>query len=132
MPGCHVAQCSSSLPPPSWIIGIDEFSREELYLSTQYGLGANDEVPDISIDPEEGILSIINDSAIHRAYYISLRGDNFRAFDAHDRLLEGGVHRDEKESVVRCLTFIVTVPVMATVDLCRLELPKGGPGDIDL
>jgi len=123
MPGCFVAHYGGQ---DDWILGFEAFSREE------YGLSPNDHVPDISIDPEEGVLSLINCSERTRAYYISLQGDNFKAFDRRRRYMAPGKHRDTKGTVHTCLTLIATVPPNKTAELCVLKLPPGGPAEINI
>ena len=52
-PGCHIIHDNK---PPQWIVGIDSFVPEDFGLS----IDNEDQMPDISIDPDSGLLTCIN------------------------------------------------------------------------
>ena len=67
-PGCSVLDARGGAPhPPSWALDVDAFDEAE------FGLGPGDAVPDLSLDPDDGVLTLINASDAPRAYHVSVR-----------------------------------------------------------
>ncbi|GAB5357540.1 hypothetical protein AAMO2058_000383100 [Amorphochlora amoebiformis] len=104
---------------------MEKFHRKE------FGLDPSTPVPDLSIDPEDGILTIINPSNTSRAYYITVENDT-PLYDRNDRLLSTGRHRLPNSTYINCTTLILTVPPNHTLDVCRIHLPPGGPQAIPI
>lgn len=103
-PGCFLALPDDDGVYPGWVMGIDTFD------------GESDEIPDISIDPDDGTLSIINISEGARTYFVSV--ENSGAIldqDGNDLLGSSG-----REYV----TFVALVGGGRILDLVQL-VPKG-------
>ena len=109
-PGCHIVT-----PESKWIIGMDDFDEEEL------GLEPGHDPPDISVDPETQMLSVINASGVTRSYFVTA---GHKAVDRDGRALSMGTTRDAKGTVTECITFVVVAAPRQVVDLCYLKLSR--------
>ncbi len=108
--GCYLATCG--LPPthpsyslPEWALGLEEYELED---------GINP--PDLSIDPEDFVLSAINNSANSRSYFISV--ENCRhviSATGQDMLLD-----EASGKRFPLITFIAIVPPHCCMDLATL------------
>ncbi len=95
------------------MLGVEHFNRKEM------GLAPDDHVPDISIEPSERILSVINSSSSEvRSYYVTVI--DVACVDAHGRKLEQGTLRDADGNTRNATTFIVRAKPSTIVDLCVL------------
>jgi len=101
-PGCYVCHSSAD---PSWIIDVGEFDLED------FGVGSVEELPDISVDPETHMLTVINTAAQAQIYYITL-GHQLR--DGQQQLLKMGTARDEDGHESACTTLILEVSRLTT------------------
>ncbi|KNC79203.1 hypothetical protein SARC_08390 [Sphaeroforma arctica JP610] len=106
--GCHVA-CMDS----KWIVGLDRFR------SADFGDG---DIPDISVDPTDGLLSFVNTSDNWRSYNIST---GLTAISDGGDILEAGAYgsctvsgNDARSS---CTTFVAVLPPHTIMDVCYLE-----------
>lgn len=102
-PGCHLLDARSHVES-SWALSVEEFC-EDNYDATDF--------PDLSIDPEDGVLSIINSSTIAKAYHVSLSG-GVEARGRNELLLKGlnGV-----------TTLVLALGPRTQVDACFLDGP---------
>lgn len=111
-PGCHVA-----LPSSDWVISSSPFSLEDLGLES----GDEEEVPDLSVDPETSILSVNN---LHRTLPLSafISIGKVRAYDRWGKALEQGEHEDDDGVHKRITTIVAVVPPRVVLDLCTLRI----------
>ncbi|CAE7640271.1 unnamed protein product, partial [Symbiodinium sp. CCMP2456] len=89
------------------------------------GFGDLQDLPDISIDPEEKVLTAINDSDDRRCFCISLHASSIR-FKGRRRLLAPGHARRDGESFP-VIAFVLVLPPRTVLDVCKLL----GPGSRD-
>ncbi|CAM9343084.1 unnamed protein product [Phaeothamnion confervicola] len=112
-PGCHIANEDGA----GWIVGIEAFDREE------YGLSADDPVPDISLDPNTGMLSVINDhSTLSRSYFLTT---THPVLDSDGRVLPAGTGRDEDGQDAAMTTLILVVRPLCIMEVGRVVVPQG-------
>lgn len=125
-PGCYIAHAGHA---PSWAaLGAEPFEREA------YGLGAEDAVPDLAIDPEDGVLTVINAGGGRKSFYLSTE---CACFDAAGRRLAAAPFRDARGREGSCTTFVLSLPPRWSLQVCRVagadifshvsELPPDGP-----
>ena len=108
-PGCHVARFDAD-----WIVGVEPFDEAD------FGLPPGAELPDISIDPEEQLLSVINPSRTHaRSVTISL---SHVLRDAAGRALDAGAHRDATGVVSPCTTLVLLLRPRSLMDVCFVDV----------
>ncbi len=101
---CYLSIPDGSGEYPAWIIGVERFQE------------AGAEVPDISIDPDDGTLSVINVSNSPRSYFVTV--ENCAA-------IIDGVGTDIVKQCNRdYVTFVVLVNGGYILDLVQL-VPKG-------
>ena len=115
IPGCYIAFKSRSDNLPSWCLGLEPFSRED------YGLREEDNVPDLSIDPNESTLTVINASNLLKCFYVSTLCD---CFDRKGKLMDKGDFRDNKGNVGKCTTFVVLLTAQTSMELCVIKGTK--------
>lgn len=111
-PGCHVLHYESL---PSWIVGTESlpFAQEEL--------------TDISVDPESLLLSVVNvsdsetrcitvtvEDARIKVYKVDASGN---VMEEEQELLESGSYRTSEGNVLNCTTLICTIPPLHIVDV---------------
>ncbi|CAE7307153.1 unnamed protein product [Symbiodinium microadriaticum] len=84
------------------------------------------DLPDISIDPEEKVLTAINDSDDRRCFCISLPASSIR-FKGRRRLLAPGHACRDGESFP-VIAFVLVLPPRSVLDVCKLL----GPGARDV
>ncbi|CAM9668353.1 unnamed protein product [Discosporangium mesarthrocarpum] len=109
-PGCHVAHHQAP-----WILDSYPFDPEE------YGLeeGSTD-VPDIIIDPDSRMLSVINaDDSVDKSFFITT---SHRALDASHKPLASGVARGVDRQEKEVVTFVLVAAPQQVLDVCYLEL----------
>lgn len=82
------------------------------------GLTEGDDVPDIAIDPEEGVLTVINAAAAEKSFYISTE---CACFDAGLSRLSVGPFRNKDGREGRCCTFILTLAPRMSMEVCRID-----------
>ena len=108
--GCYIALPNSldsenvSIRYPDWCFGAEPFESDE------------EGIPDISIDPEDGILSVINTSDIARTYYVTVENcSHVRSSDDVDLLAHCRSSRG-----LDYITYVVLVNPHYCVDLCQV------------
>lgn len=119
-PGCHVVHATDR---PAWLFGREPFDADE------YEAEDVARMPDIAVDPDEGVLTVINtrpDAAM--TYYITTV---LSAVGADQRPLQAGSWRDEGGRTRECTTFVVVAPPATETYVCRLLLPPGWAGWAD-
>ncbi|CAE7562671.1 unnamed protein product [Symbiodinium natans] len=109
-PGVHVAHGDEQ-----WTLGLQG-------LDAAYGACGAQDLPDISIDPEEKVLSAINSSEVKRCFCISIPAASLR-FKGRQGLLSPGQARREGESFP-AIAFVLVLPPRSVLDVCKLL----GPG----
>eukprot|EP00930_Biecheleria_cincta_P020737 TRINITY_DN15524_c0_g1_i1.p1 TRINITY_DN15524_c0_g1~~TRINITY_DN15524_c0_g1_i1.p1 ORF type:complete len:365 (-),score=51.01 TRINITY_DN15524_c0_g1_i1:318-1412(-) len=112
-PGCHVAHHSAP-----WILGTQDLDSA--------GFGNEEDLPDISIDPDEKILSVINTTEEDRCYCLTLPA-SCGCRSASGRKLATGSARDADSSVREIITFMLVLGPKQVMDVCELR----GPGARD-
>jgi len=129
-PGCHVAFGNAD-----WIADVTDLNAED------FGIEENEiekALPDISIDPDSGLLSVINKSfTSDRTFYLTIAGSACRLRDGKSgkgNLRIGvswgsdGVKRD-------AITLVLVVPPQSVMDVAYVpleNLPDGDVSKIDL
>lgn len=108
-PGCHVAHRSAP-----WILGLQSLHEAGLESPLDVPL------PDISIDPDEKILSVINTTENDRCYYVSLPGE-CGCTSITGRRLATGQSKDSAGTFRNVITFILVVGPRQVMDVCELE-----------
>mmetsp|Transcript_18267 Transcript_18267/g.27171 ORF Transcript_18267/g.27171 Transcript_18267/m.27171 type:complete len:993 (+) Transcript_18267:124-3102(+) len=110
-PGCYVAHFSRR-PLPCWVIGYERFDCDDIDMS--------DAVPDICIDPETGLLSVINkDKTTVKCFYLSIVGQ--KVYNVKKIPFKCGVFRDKEGKSHPCTTFIVLVEPTFLMDICFVQ-----------
>ena len=102
-----VAWLDARTPGAGWALSVEPFDESD------FGLERGDAVPDLNIDQEDGILSLLNASERARAYHVSI----------YDRTLTGsnGTLTACPCRGRRCTTLSVAVPPRTSVDVCEVE-----------
>ena len=122
-PGCHIIH---GINPPKWIVGMDTFFAEDFGLSSD----TVEQMPDISIDPESGLLTCVNKHESNiRTFYISV---SCKVLDADLKDMEDGMARDIDGNTFSCVTFVVVLPPQALIDICYLQRPLAHDDNSDL
>lgn len=108
-PGCHVARFDAD-----WLVGVEPFDEVD------FGLPPGAELPDISIEPEEHLLTVINPSRTHaRSVTISL---SHTLRDATGHALDAGIHRDDTGTVTPCTTLVLLLAPRSLMDVCFVDV----------
>lgn len=109
--GCHIAHHDSL--PVSWpVFGFEPFDPDD------FGIGAEDDVPDMTID-EDGVLSVINSSRSRRkSFYIST---SCACFDAAGMPLAQADFVDSEGRKGKCSTLVLTLGPMSVLAVCRVQ-----------
>ena len=102
-----VAWLDARTPGAGWALSIEPFDEAD------FGLEKGDAVPDLNIDQEDGILSLLNSSQRARAYHVSIYD---RTLTASNGTLTSCPCRGR-----RCTTLSVAVPPRTSVDVCAVE-----------
>mmetsp|Transcript_31053 Transcript_31053/g.41039 ORF Transcript_31053/g.41039 Transcript_31053/m.41039 type:complete len:392 (+) Transcript_31053:207-1382(+) len=109
-PGCYVADCESD-----WILGCEIFCPCEL------GLTHEDDIPDISIDPNSGILSIINPESFLKSVFVTFF---HKGYHKNGHLLPMGKNLDAQGTCKDCITVVAVVPAGHVMEICYIEIPS--------
>ncbi|CAJ1370826.1 unnamed protein product [Effrenium voratum] len=103
-PGCHVAHGAAP-----WILGLQDLQSAGF---------ESEDLPDISIDPEDKVLSVFNSTEEERCYCLSL------AAAARGRApLRPGQARKEDGSIKEIIAFVLVLPAKSVMDVCKLRGP---------
>ena len=109
-PGCHVCSLKSS-----WIIEAGKINWRD------FGLGGPEDanmLPDISVDPETFVLTVINTQRYPRCFYVTVFHP---ACDKDMQLLASGWMTQQDGTSRVCTTFIVLLPACSFMDICYLQ-----------
>ena len=115
-PGVHVDDDAS------WLIRRRRYSRQFL------GLPKWQKPPDLSIDPESGLLSFINPDKTAKAFFVSVRGHTCRGAGG---TLASTTSPTDANRTVKVTTFVVVVEPKQLVDVCKLRGLRS-PADADI
>jgi murein DD-endopeptidase MepM/ murein hydrolase activator NlpD len=108
-PGCHVARFEAD-----WLVGVEPFDEAD------FGLPPGAELPDISVDPEERLLSVINPSRSHaRSVTLSLP---HTLRDADGAALAAGSYRDDSGAIAPCTTLVLLLRPRSMMDVCFVDV----------
>ena len=110
-PGCY---CWHGSRESNWLLG-----KPEKFKRSDFGLGASDHVPDLSIDPEDNLLTVINATAAPRVFHVTVEHP---VVGYRGRELEMGSFRDESGTETPCVAFALLMPPTTMLDVCTLEL----------
>ena len=123
--GCHISHGQSN-----WIVGTSPFSYEDfgLDISGECEVCALDhhvscsqiifQLPDMSIDPSDGLLSLINTSASTKSYFITI--DASLVVDANGCVLHGAVCCVDGVTDT-CTTLVCVLGPLQTMDVCYIQ-----------
>ena len=115
-PGVHVDDDAS------WLIRRRRYSRQFL------GLPKWQKPPDLSIDPESGLLSFIIPDKTAKAFFVSVRGHACRGAGG---TLASTTSPTDANRTVKVTTFVVVVEPKQLVDVCKLRGLRS-PADADI
>ena len=118
LPGCYIVHYDAP-----WLMGVEPFSF------ASFGLAEGAKVPDISIDPAEGILTVINSSQTNRCFQLTL---SHAAITEQGSRLPMGTYRNQTGEITEVITFILLVRPMQIMDVCTIVLPPHPDAPIDL
>eukprot|EP01052_Picozoa_sp_SAG31_P010656 SAG31_NODE_589_length_13808_cov_3.896710_9_plen_282_part_00 len=122
-PGCHVVW-----PGCDWILAsgtLDDLLGDGDEDDETAGGHTSTQLPDISVDPDEHVLTLINSSKdLFRA--ISVTVYQAGAKDKDDNSLACGSARDAEGNKKMCITFLALLRPEEFIDVCQLQL--GEPG----
>eukprot|EP00656_Telonema_subtile_P008921 TRINITY_DN14170_c0_g1_i1.p1 TRINITY_DN14170_c0_g1~~TRINITY_DN14170_c0_g1_i1.p1 ORF type:complete len:308 (-),score=77.07 TRINITY_DN14170_c0_g1_i1:11-934(-) len=104
--GVHIAH---STDPPDWIVGLEPLEAAE----------ATGELPEISIDPEDFLLSVVNTSPQGKCFYVSL---HHSLVDANELPLQAGTTVDGDQVVSECTTLVLTLGPLEVMDVCYIDI----------
>eukprot|EP00512_Aurantiochytrium_limacinum_P007902 CAMPEP_0171538214 /NCGR_PEP_ID=MMETSP0959-20130129/18997_1 /TAXON_ID=87120 /ORGANISM="Aurantiochytrium limacinum, Strain ATCCMYA-1381" /LENGTH=384 /DNA_ID=CAMNT_0012085069 /DNA_START=49 /DNA_END=1200 /DNA_ORIENTATION=- len=108
MPGCHVARFNAD-----WLVDIETDLDEDTF-----GVSL-DQIPEISVDPESGLLSVINsDQTRCKSFNLTLAGACLPAIDGKNRQLSMGSTRDDNGVEIPCVSFVLVVKPCQMMDVC--------------
>ena len=129
-PGCHVAFRNAD-----WIADVTALKAED------FGIEEKDiekMLPDISIDPETGLLSVINKSLISdRTFYLTIVGSGCRLRDGKTgkRKLQIGICWGDDGVKRNAITLVLVVSPKSVMDVAYVtleDLPDSDVSKIDL
>lgn len=121
--GCHVVHMTAD-----WIVGVDAFDPIEDFGIDPMDTVACASIPDISIDPDTRLLSVVNQASSARSFFISVDveeeegGDGFViCVDAEHAPMQCGLARDADGTLRPCVTLVLVVPPCSTMDVCYVR-----------
>jgi murein DD-endopeptidase MepM/ murein hydrolase activator NlpD len=109
-PGCHIVHYKR---PCDWVIE----PAHALDLD-EYGLESGDDIPDLSIDPETGVLTAFNASLSHKSFYLSTPCE---CRNVRGQVLAPAAYRDDQGLEGRTTTLILTLEPMTVLEVCQLN-----------
>lgn len=114
--GCHIAH-SKHPETLKWLVSHEHFD------AASFGLESAAEAPDISIDPEDGLLSVINSSShAVRSFFITIEG---RVESEKGIILDAGAYSDG-EDIKQCITFVLVLAPMHVMDVAFVQPLESG------
>ena len=112
--GCHVARFEAD-----WVVGVEPFDESD------FGLPPGAELPDISVDPDERLLSVINPSETHaRSFTISVP---HTLRDSAGKALAAAVTPAADGAAPPCTTLLLLLRPRTVMDVCYVELEQWPP-----
>ena len=113
--GCHVSHGDAA-----WLVGSDTYDPDDF---------EDDAVlPDLSVDPEDGLLTAVNTSEEARAFYISTGHVCLNAAGAE---VSAGWTRNDSGVVSRCTTFVLRVSARTLCAVAYVQVRPGETVDVD-
>lgn len=94
-----------------WLFSVDDYDPDD------YGLGPDDDPPDISLDPDSLVLSVINASKEHRSYFITVE----HPIKVNDEAESGQAHQ-QKLIDSPCTTMVLVLKPSSSMDVCQVVL----------
>lgn len=114
-PGCHVSPRGGA----PWILGLEDLASAGLEeIPTAEGGGSS--LPDISIDPEERILSVINAGSGERCFFLSLPAE-CGCRGRSGRPLGIGSTKDSDGTERATIAFVLVLGPREVMDVCELR-----------
>eukprot|EP00053_Salpingoeca_punica_P018982 m.189130 g.189130 ORF g.189130 m.189130 type:complete len:486 (-) comp17544_c1_seq5:937-2394(-) len=111
-PGCHVAAGNTG---KSW-------GRRSVYRPVKFGLSHDQQPPELSVDPDSGLLTVINaDEKKVLSFFVTL---GYVVRDLKGREMALGWFRRADGCVEKCVTFIVCVQPRQIVDVCVIDFDQ--------
>ncbi|KAJ9466608.1 Glycyl-glycine endopeptidase ALE-1 [Diplonema papillatum] len=101
-----------------WALGEEAFDADD------------DGVPEIAVDPDEAVLSVVNAKDRTRSFTVSVSGPAAQRLTSNAGVLPAGLQSDGPGPPQPCVTFIATVPPKTIVDLCFL--PSASLDDLQI
>eukprot|EP00050_Salpingoeca_kvevrii_P013461 m.28718 g.28718 ORF g.28718 m.28718 type:complete len:343 (-) comp5007_c0_seq1:49-1077(-) len=114
-PGCHVAWLDAP-----WIL------RTAPYDADEFGLGPDEVPPDFAVDPEDGLLTVINPTSDFRSYFVSVRST---LRNGEGEVLLAGSARDEDGTEASCTTLVLLLRPRSVMDVAYVDLGDSGDAD---
>jgi hypothetical protein len=102
----------------NWMIG-----RPERFRRSNFGFLLGDPVPDLSVDPADNLLTVLNATSNPRSFHITIEN---QVLGKCDEPLIMGSNRDESDVVKPCVALVLLVPPKTSVDVCRVCTDEGG------
>lgn len=130
-PGCHVAFRNAD-----WIADVTALKEEDFYIEEHEDI--EKVLPDISIDPETGLLSVLNKSSTSdRTFYLTIVGSGCRLRDGKTgkRKLQIGVCWGNDGVKRNAITLVLVLPPKTVMDVAYVpveDLPDYNVSKIDL
>jgi len=113
-PGCYIAH-SGAARLPTWTGPLEPLELEA------YGLTCAEDVPDLSLDPESGVLTALNASSVVKSYYLSTPHQCWEY--STGKAMERGTFVSAQGQEGLCTTLVVTLAPHSELPLCRVERP---------
>jgi hypothetical protein len=114
-PGVHMWHGDPS--GASWMIG-----RPERFRKSNFAFAGAD-IPDLSLDPADNLLTAINPSSRARSFHVTIEN---RVIGKSGHPLTMGSTRSEDGIQAPCVALVLLVPPKTTVDLCRVDTKGSG------
>ena len=105
-PGC--AWLDARTPGAGWALAVESFDEAD------FGLERGDALPDLSLDPEDRVLTLLNASDTAKAYHVSVRDRTLIA--SNDQVLSARPCRGR-----RCTTLSIAVGPRTRVDVAHVS-----------
>lgn len=109
-PGCF---CWNGVLDSDWMMG-----KPERFRRSDFGLSKQDSVPDLSVDPSNRVLTVINSAVSPKCYHITVE----HPVRGRTGLLMNGIARTEDNKEIKCVAFVLLVPPETMVEVCEIEV----------
>lgn len=110
-PGCHVVHAGADGESAGWA------GRAEPLVLADYGLERESDVPDLSLDPESGLLTAFNSAATRKSFYVSTP---CVCVDHRGQRMQQAAYRDAQGLEGRTTTLVLSLAPRTTLDVCSL------------